>query len=752
MVRNSIVALRGPLVVFGVLLTVSLVCSVGCPPPTPPPPAPANPNVTCFKQFTGVPYDNVPPTVDGKLANDVGWTNAFRYVVSNGSSVPDMAMMGIRDDATNSLYLSFEVNSDPTYDDGDAVVLVFGPTNGPHDPTNDRRIIIYPLFQNAGPGTEVAPGMGAAPHQVLYYTNSGTWNSAPAVSPTPDWLSPVSVPAPGVTSPNIRVRATTTSTAPVRHSWTVEIRIPIVANSTDPGINLPAGTSFLLSWDVIRWDGSTTPNNAEEFPWPLTAGLEPSNGGPLAPIDISTPASSTWGSAIRTDSNLCNGVSIAWYDVSIVHPAGSTLGPGDIAWNQANDFTATPHNDAVDAAGNYVSSPQVFAKFEIADWGIVPTTAGGPGSPWDSIGKLSNPLSTSSTPPQDVPAAAGTTQGSVVLTRSGWTLDPALASQYQTNFHQCVRTILDAKPVTGSTTRVTFKNASTVTNMNFRQAMSPVFDTATVHTEGLRIGEQRDSVDVFLRASSFNAPPDMKWETVIAGLQQIGPGQFLYRGSIKQKGRISTSVLPPPVAIPSIDLKLPAGTPREGALRVPTRPGSLITLLTTGSIQVRADTLRFRRAWATPDGVDLGDIGGTFPLSASQQPRGRVGALIGSWDGFSKSAFFVGSRRTLKAPRGATTLSLGLNDTPDGLKEHRGEGYAIQVIQTPVADYFASHDPVITRDFDYELSTVPLGSNLPTWILCGSVKTGRRVQAGNNVADLVKTIGCYGTMLNRIRQ
>jgi len=60
---------------------------------------------------------------------------------------------------------------------------------------------------------------------------------------------------------------------------------------------------------------------------------------------------------------------------------------------------------------------------------------------------------------------------------------------------------------------------------------------------------------------------------------------------------------------------------------------------------------------------------------------------------------------------------------------------------------------VIGQDFEYERTVIPTGANLPTWILCGSVKTGRRVRAQTGkVADLVTSAGCYGSMVNRIRQ
>jgi len=314
-----------------------------------------------------------------------------------------------------------------------------------------------------------------------------------------------------------------------------------------------------------------------------------------------------------------------------------------------------------------------------------------------------------------------------------------------------VRVELDAKAP-----GVTFKNASTWNNMDFRQAMSPFTDTASVMTRGYAIGRDRDSVDVLLSAFTYNVPPAMKWETRISGAREVGLGQYLLRGSTRQDARISTSVLPPSISIPSVDLRLPPGAAAAaGALRIPARPGTLVTLLSSGSVRVRRDTSQFRGTLAGPDGVDLGEgaAGAQYVLPREQRPWKHAGALVGSWDGFQKSAFLVGSARSFRAPNRAEVLTLALNDTPDGLKQHTGEGFAIQVIQTPVEPYLTPHNPVIGQDFEYERTVIPTGANLPTWILCGSVKTGRRVRAQTGkVADLVTSAGCYGSMVNRIRQ
>src|SRR5690554_6175311 len=62
------------------------------------------------------------PTIDGVINADE-WLNAFRYVLGdgNGTSVPHAIVQGMK--TSDSLYLSFEVNNDPTFDAQDVIVL-----------------------------------------------------------------------------------------------------------------------------------------------------------------------------------------------------------------------------------------------------------------------------------------------------------------------------------------------------------------------------------------------------------------------------------------------------------------------------------------------------------------------------------------------------------------------------------------------------------------------------------------------------
>jgi hypothetical protein len=671
--------------------------------------------VACFRNGT--------PTVDGILAGDFGWTNAFRYVVYNGSSVTDVAWEGIRSDATQSLFLSFLVNNDGTWDANDAIVVTISPGTG--GTANDRRIQIFPFTQNTA-----ASGTGAPPREVRYWKDSDHWNIAGNAANNP--LDQSQAPDTWLSN-NIKVSSSGANT------WMVEMRIPIVANASDEGINLPAAPAQFKIWvDFLVWHDQQTPNvtpSAEQFSWPSGVGL---TGGTYSLVSRNTPPPTQWGGGVLTNANVCNGVNFAGYDIAIVHPAGSTLGTDEIAWNQPNDFTVTAHNDAVDASGNYIASNQVFAKFYVANWGI-------PSLPsWQQVAVSGGP---SETPAENIPAAAGAIQGSETLVLPGWSVAPGDVAYYQTNYHQCVRVVLDAKAA-----GVTFKNTAAYRNMDFRQAMSPFTGTATIGTKGYR-GADQDSIDFALSAYTYNAPPGARWDTRIARLNQVRAGQFRLRASTREDARISTTVLPPAIAIPRVEMHVPPTTGfRNAPLRIPVRAGTLVTILARGSVRLRGDTAQGGGKVAGPDGIDLGDstAAGEYPLPRERRPWRRAGAVLASWTGTERGAFFVGSARTLRVPGGVQMLTLALNDTPDGARQHRGEGYTLEVIQTPLESYFSDHNPIVSRDFSTERSVIPLGSNLPTWILCGRVQTSQKIEQDGVVADLVTTAGCYGSMLTRI--
>src|SRR6267154_931577 len=81
----------------------------------------------CFRQYTGIPFTWSPPNVtgfvtdpaiQGSIDNDKGWTNSFAYVFWNGTSIADGTVQAIKSGST--IYLSFEIKTDQTFDTEDS--------------------------------------------------------------------------------------------------------------------------------------------------------------------------------------------------------------------------------------------------------------------------------------------------------------------------------------------------------------------------------------------------------------------------------------------------------------------------------------------------------------------------------------------------------------------------------------------------------------------------------------------------------
>src|SRR5947207_2544343 len=123
--------------VAGVVGAVGLLFLYACPPP----PAAHNVNLRmCVVPFQGVPYNSDPPKIDGVVPNDLGWTNAFRYVFQNGTMTPDGAVQTLR--GNDKLYMSIEVNHDDSFDAEDVIVIAFDPTGTAR---NLRMLHIFPF-------------------------------------------------------------------------------------------------------------------------------------------------------------------------------------------------------------------------------------------------------------------------------------------------------------------------------------------------------------------------------------------------------------------------------------------------------------------------------------------------------------------------------------------------------------------------------------------------------------------------------
>jgi hypothetical protein len=720
-------ALRAAL--LGLITAAAVIVLSGCPPDQP---------VVC-NGGAGRDPDNclafrtgAAPVIDGNPSDD-SWISAFRYVLGdgNGTAVPHATAQGMR--TSDAIYLSFEVNNDPTFDLDDAIVLAFDPDG---NASNHRRIHIFPVFP-------AGAGAGGVPQAIQYWKDSASpqpWTDpGRAPDPTPTWLSD-----------NIRVTSDDSGTS--KH-WRVEIKIPIVANANDPGINLPSNDDFGFYFSVLVAETvNNVTNLVAEESWPLNTNV--------GAFIENTPVVGSWGNGIFGLRN--NGVSIA--SISTDQP-----NPLHIEIDQPNVFRCDVENRMTDVNGSAVVANNVQVTFRLKNFGI-------PGhSPWEQIPTGNNPQ-----PPHNIPAG---NPGTYQFQTSPWTVPVVDRPKYLANPNQCLRAELDT---TGPDTLLV--NRRGMINTVFVDTASPFKENAAVNTAAAEPAPDQRELEFLLQEFRYNTEAEAPWSTELAGAQQVGDRVWNLRALPGPDARLDTVITPPPITIPVERVMVPPGKPGQ-AQRIAVRPGNLITLVAQGSIlrgdrEIRpngadlsvqgqgtppgaagapraaqgAKTAKGKIAEkiAKKKGYDGGGTGGgttggdKYPLPAEDSPETRIGALVGSFDGFSQRAFVIGRAATVMVPAGAQELSLGTNDTEEGWRQQTGNGYQLEVIQTPADGIYRYTTSQLPKEPPRGVLHLPLGQNLPTWILCGMRRTGQTVTIHSKVYQRYDRWGCYSYTVKSI--
>jgi hypothetical protein len=735
--RSSRLLTRGRLAAHAAIVAGLAVALGGCPPT----PAPPNPNLLCFPGISGVPGFGGAPAIDGHLSGtpqvsppaEFGWTGSMRYTFGNGTQVPDAAVQGISDGS--NLYLSFEVNFASTPDIKDGILMVFRPTA--NTPTNDRRIFIAPFQNNVVPPANTP----FSPQSVQYWVDStnDAWND-------PNQAAGQPAVNPAFLANNIKVQRDASNT------WYLEMKIPlgggatngIASKANDTTINLPGSGDFGFYFDILDHPGGYI-----EHTFPENTGLTASQG--IAAPSTNTPAAAAWGRG-SLGGIQCNGVSFdAYRDVWIKHPdTVNPISPADMSLNQRNQFTVTVWNDSVDAGGNRIPALDVDAHFKIANFGIAtPSDYANinPSGPSHNCAAGGTEIAARTCLDVTVPVPPNASvQGSAVIQSEDWTLSPGEQGQYQNHLHQCILVELNSNAKTPPTI---LRTKSAVRNSDFVVTSSPYRRSVTISAGR----ERREDSEMLLFTRGANTPVDAKWSVALQGAQPVAgtTNAFTLKVPAGKAVEVDTTTDPPPIALPSQDVRVPPNAGADGrGVSIPVKPGDLITLLASGSIQVRRD----KQLRAGPDGALLDSRGDTQPyalLPSGFSPATRVGGLIGAWNGdFRRNAVIIGSANTLKAPVNAESLVLALNDTQAGFAEHSGEGFQVQVVQTPLAPYYATADTSVLREPSAERLRVSVGANLPTMVTCGYRKTGRKVTVNGFTDDLLEKVGCYGYQFKRI--
>ena len=134
------------------------------------------PDISSFQLVNG----NQPPTIDGVITGDLGWTGASTYVFGNGATIPDVIVQGLRDHTNSNLYLSIQANNMMDWDQFTWVTVAFDPGGG----APQQALVIRPIQAN------VTSGSASAPAQISYYHSPYPF-SAPATpwAPAPQIMT-----------------------------------------------------------------------------------------------------------------------------------------------------------------------------------------------------------------------------------------------------------------------------------------------------------------------------------------------------------------------------------------------------------------------------------------------------------------------------------------------------------------------------------------------------------------------------------
>ncbi len=404
--------------------------------------------------FAALPGNNAPPVVDGRITEglpvggrpDVSWSGGTRVEYADGTT-RDLAVQALSapDPSGNrSLYLSFEVRNDASFDPDDLVILAFRGPGGAASPDTNRdplpgdvALLVYPLAD----GTS---GENKAPRSVELWRYQGT----PGI-----WVRLWETLDGGVGLAGLEVRSRIPPGSLLSGAWDLELKIPMTDRDAGDAIEWPVlGENFLLYWNVCRIEGGTV----AQFRWPREA---PELVGILSP-GLLRP--SDWCGTTTDRNAVGRGVYIASpLDIGVMKDG--ILG-NEIVIGGTNRFEATLRNSSLRVAGEGAffegaEAAGVRARFRIAGWGTSYDTA-----TWQEVpaaGGSSNPTTAAS-----IPAPTNSSGHSDFDQPGSRTVafESAALAVPANNRHQCVYVELEAL------TNVRIVNKKYYRNMNFVDA------------------------------------------------------------------------------------------------------------------------------------------------------------------------------------------------------------------------------------------------------------------------------------------
>lgn len=404
-------------------------------------------DLMCFRPHVGVPGQPQPPTIDGAIADDVGWRGAHRVTFGNGTDVPHVGAQVLRDNSSSLFYMSFEVKNDTgVAAAGDTVVVTFRPSFNPAAGTTDGT---YPAGNLAN---DIRIIIEASSTDTTVAKHNGT-----------SWVNLPTLPTGMVVQ-----RMTATGT------WDIEVALPTTIAAGGAGW-VDFGPYFKFYFNVIRETGGT----ATEFVWPDYQHRI------LGNINTYTYDNHEWGIGTQDNAAQCNGVFLTATDIGTTNtPANS------INLDSANTFFANVKNLTWDSAtSNWAAANDINVRFRIADWGMA-GVGNLTSSSWREIPAANDGCGTADsndnpTCEQNVPAATNSTTPGQQTFNLDWTVSTADKPRYQDppegmgDDHQCILVELNSKSGANITTKSVYRN------MIFDATASKFEQMAKIDAQGL---------------------------------------------------------------------------------------------------------------------------------------------------------------------------------------------------------------------------------------------------------------------------
>jgi len=676
---------------------------------------------------TCAPVTNASITVNGVVVSptgssgsafcmaDPGWQgvvgHAFDAVVTPGgaagSESANLFVVGsnVSNGKIGKLFIGVHTQNDPELTENDGVVLFIDANNNSTFDAGDFSLV-YVLSPLTPPGNIEACSQPVGSFSAFKYVGGvNPWQSM-----TPN----------GITHQVALDYNGPTAMDPEDKIWELEIGIDIAAFNTTPDMNFQpsaTGSSFRLGAKLNMFE-----NGASGWLiWKMPSGLASDPDEDLFPngdAGLTVPGGAASLDPITFDN--CGDVIIE--SISSTAPSSGGTVPNGFRLLTAADFdgsnnTKPGRQTSFTASMRYQSGvagtpmPSIpnpgTATFSIMPWGTsgmigsVDMNTGSNSLPFNQINVSRTmsfdwpPNKAAYQPVQNLLNSASSSHACMSVRLNGYPINTPNGDFMQRNLSYVTTSTVKENFLITSACRE--KTQSAATNSYNKECADPVQEFI------LRVAWSNIAADQQCnhspnRAELAKCELRTKWTYVfptakVLGLKHLGNGYY----RITLKGN-ETRLIPitliggkMPVDPVAVTLSAQAGgkaiNPQSGEMfrDVPVKAGQVLTIIATGQIFLQPGE---RKTPNGPDGVQI-KFDQNLTTAAASAPRfllnssfynpfDRVGALIGSFDGF-RTSFVIGSNSTFMVPEGATTLSLAVNDVAGGFSDNTG-AFVVNII------------------------------------------------------------------------